>query len=168
MYLSAINPSITVDIPPGAAGIAYTLEVMANMVNDEKRSPQLRGVAAHLVEHLLSKDFTGEVLAVHQYVRDSIRYLRDVHDDETVQTPTQTLFMQAGDCDDQATLVATLLNTIGIPARFVAIGFLPDTFQHVYAEAYIDGIGWQSVETTENVAVGWQPEGVQARMVQSI
>jgi transglutaminase-like putative cysteine protease len=106
----------------------------------------------------------GEIKRIHAYVRDNIRYLRDIHGVETLQSPPETLRRGYGDCDDKATLAATLLAAIGHPSRFVAIGRAPGKFSHVYVETRI-GPRWISLETTEPVDVGWSPSGVLARMV---
>ncbi len=56
-----------------------------------------------------------------------------------------------------------LLESIGHPTRFVAVGFRPHNYSHVYLETKI-GNTWLGLETTEPVEVGWQPKGVMARM----
>ncbi len=59
-----------------------------------------------------------------------------------------------GDCDDQAVLIASLLESIGHPTRFIAIKtstFGP--YVHVYVETRI-GNKWFPVETTENWPMG--------------
>lgn len=139
---------------------------MSQLVRKYRLNPDVRNVAAELVKDLPAKDYVAEVRAIHSFVRHNIRYLMDVRDVETIQTPDQLLFSRQGDCDDQALLVATLLETIGHPVRFKAIGFRPGVFQHVYAETLV-GNRWLSVETTEDVNIGWQPSGVRALMIES-
>ena len=83
---------------------------------------------------------------------------------ETVATPDATLESGQGECDDKATLVAAMLEAIGHPTRFVAIGFEPGILDHVYTETMI-GPRWYTVETTEPVEVGWVPRGVREKMI---
>jgi transglutaminase-like putative cysteine protease len=83
-----------------------------------------------------------------------------------VQAPDVTLRDRQGDCDDQAVLIGALLTSIGHPVRFVAVGFRPGQFAHVYAETPI-GPNWVAVETTENWPVGRAPRGV-SHMVQKV
>lgn len=154
-------------IPDGADGVRSTLYLMRSLVRQGKVDPNIRHVAASLVQDLPPKDWTGQVRRLHAFVRDRIRYIRDIDGVETIQTPDKTLELKYGDCDDKATLLATLLQTIGHPARFVAIGTKsPGEFSHVFVDTLI-GRDWVALETTEPVEMGWQPprEKQLARMI---
>ena len=75
----------------------------------------------------------------------------------------QTMEFGQGDCDDQSVLVASLLESIGHPTRFIAIGFGPANYQHVFAETKV-GNKWLPVETTEDWPLGFIPEHIQHRI----
>jgi hypothetical protein len=150
-------------IPSGEAGTRETLKLMSKLVKAEKSALPIRLLALDLVKRNGQKDYTGEVLKIHQFVRDHIRYVRDVRGVETLQTPTKTLELGQGDCDDKSTLTAALLESIGHPTRFIAVGFAPGSFSHVLLETKI-GNKWVPVETTEPVKLGWFPPGVTMRM----
>ena len=110
-------------------------------------------------------DRLGEVKALHAFVRDHIRYTNDPKNVELVQTPRATLEMGTGDCDDKSSLLAALLESIGRPARFVALAFKPSAmFSHVLVEVK-HGKSWMPLETIRNVAAGWGPPNVSRRMV---
>jgi hypothetical protein len=143
-------------IPDGVAGIRATLQIMKQMVKDGKKSMVIRNKAIALTKHLGQKDFFGEVQALHAYVRDNIRYLLDTDDVELVQTPEATLRVGCGDCDDKTTLLCALLGSIGHPSRFVAVGFSPNVYEHVYCETLI-GNTWVACETTEPWGLGQEP-----------
>jgi transglutaminase-like putative cysteine protease len=154
-------------IPDGKAGIAATLRIMRDMARQYRKSPRVIEKARSLVARLPPKNWGAEVRAIHAYVRDHIRYVMDPRDVETVAAPDATLEIGQGDCDDQATLVAALLEALGHPTRFVAIGFEPGVLDHVYAETMI-GPRWYTVETTESVEVGWVPRGVREKMIVNV
>ena len=128
-------------------------------------------LAQSIVAGVPSKDYIGELVAIQTWVKNNVRYTRDPINLETLRTPQAMLEAAQGpqgDCDDQATLVAALAMAIGFPARFVAIGTMqPGAFDHVFTEVKL-GTVWVSVETTEPVDIGWQPPGVQARMIRHI
>ena len=91
--------------------------------------------------------------------------MRDVADVETVQAPDKTLIDGNGDCDDQAVLLGSLMQSIGIPVRFVAVGFHDrGPFSHVYLECKL-GAYWQPCETIERWKMGKRPPGVRRHMV---
>jgi len=166
MYLGQLTQTLQA-IPDGAAGTRYTLDLMADIAKRYKTDLSVFSKARALVAGLPQKDWPGEVRRIQRYVRDNIRYVKDVRGVETVQTPDVTMRIAAGDCDDKSTLVAALLESIGHPVRFVAIGFKPDDYVHVYPETLI-GKRWVSAETTEPVDIGWQPKNVVSRMVVNV
>jgi transglutaminase-like putative cysteine protease len=152
-------------LPSGPEGVKATLNIMRALVRAYKKIPTVRNFAATLVSRAPQKDYRSEVKALHEFVRDRIRYVRDIRGVETIQTPEKTLQLGFGDCDDKSTLLATLLEAIGHPTRFVAVSKSdPGTFTHVYVETRI-GDKWIGLETTEPVAMGWKPRGIVARMV---
>ncbi len=155
-------------IPSGPEGVRATLRIMRELVKRGRRSLPIRELALTLVRDLPGKDWPGEVARLHAFVQDNIRYIKDVRNVETVATPERTLEYGQGDCDDHVVLLGSLLESIGHPFRFVAVGTRsPSSFNHVYGETQI-GQTWVPVETTEPVNVGWRPERVLARMVQHI
>lgn len=143
-------------IPSGMAGINVTLSHMRRFVDQYKTDPRIREVALHVTAGLPQKDFDGEMKRLHSFVKSTIRYTRDINGVETVQSPVKTLEYRAGDCDDKAVLLATLLESVGFKTRFYAVGFRPDNVEHVLLECELFG-NWIALETTEPVAAGWTP-----------
>ena len=138
--------------------------MMRRLVKQYKVRPEIRETALNLIQFLPQKDWHGELNAVYQFVKNRIRYVRDIRGVETVQTPLKTLEYGQGDCDDKVTLLAALLSAIGFKTRFKAIGFKPDQYVHVFLEVFING-KWLPMETTENVSIGWRPPYYRAAMV---
>lgn len=166
MYFDASNKPMTATlqaIPDGKAGTVATLKIMRQITKAGKTTLPVRNLALSLIGELSQKDWFNEVKLLHRFVRDQIRYVKDIRGVETVQTPDVTLSLKAGDCDDKSVLLAAMLEAIGHPTRFVAIGFRPDDFVHVYVETRI-GTSWIPLETTEPVEVGWTPKGVVSRL----
>lgn len=118
-------------------------------------SAPVRLKALELVRTLPQKDFAGEIVAIGRFVRDKIRYVRDVWQVETVQTPQATLELGQGDCDDKSTLVAALLMSIGNQVRFGLVN-RRDHIVHVFTQVRYRG-RWVTLETTENVPLGTLP-----------
>lgn len=145
-------------IPDGVEGTIATLEIMRRLVREYRTNPRMIETARGIVASIPGKAFEAEAAALQNFVRSNIRYTLDVYDVETIQTPLVTLDIRQGDCDDQSTLLATLLNAIGLEARFVAVGFSPDNFEHVLVETRVaPGAPWLPAETTEPVPFGAHP-----------
>lgn len=122
----------------------------------------VRNQAVELTRKLRQKDFRGEICALSDWVRDQVRYVKDIRSVETVHDPVTLLKVRCGDCDDKATLLAALAESIGHPARFVAVAYRPGVFSHVWAQARPGPGGpWIDLETTEPLACGLRvPAGV--------
>lgn len=148
MQLESHRPAVLADLPTGEPGTATTLRMMRSYVQQFKKSPEVRDTALALIAPLPQKDWVGEVRIVFEWVRDHIRYVRDVHGVETLQTPVATMDLGAGDCDDKSTLLAALLESIGHPTRFVAAGYRElHRYSHVYVETLL-GTRWVPLDAT--------------------
>ena len=153
-------------IPSGAAGTRATLNLMRQLVRRYKKSIPIRQLAFAIIDRVRGhKNFSAQVRAVHSYVQENIQFVKDVNGVETLATPTKTLEYGKGDCDDQAVLLASLLESIGHPTRFVAIRTKPfGPYVHVFTETKI-GARWIPLETTEPWPAGVGPPRFSARMV---
>lgn len=149
-------------LPSGNAAALRTLKAMRILVRRCKTDLALRELAMQIVRPLAQRDYAAEIRALHAWVRDRIRYVRDIAGVETLHTPRRIVEQGQGDCDDKALLLATLLESIGHKTRFAALGY-GATPTHVLVEANI-GNGWIPLETTEPVAAGWYPDGIRSRI----
>lgn len=151
-----------------AIGTRDTLDAMIVLTNRARTSMPVREAALRATRNTDGKNALDMARGVQAWVKGNIGYIPDPHDYEMLTDPEILLQAGAGDCDDQAMLVAAMLASIGFKVRFVAIGTtMPDQFTHVFTQAHI-GPDWLSVETTEPVDVGWWPDGVVAWMKRHI
>ncbi len=143
-------------IPSGDAGVAATLAIMVKMVLEYRASPDVRVTAQSLVRDCPSRDAVCQVKTIHAWVRDNIKYLPDVRDVETIQTPDYTLRMMSGDCDDQSVLTSALCESVGRPTRFMAIAVRGGDFSHVSSQVLL-GTRWVNLETiVPKLAQPWE------------
>ncbi len=127
-------------LPDGMKGTDATVALMAKMAMGiyGARSTKIRALAINILNaaKVPEKDYTAETVAIHNWVRDNIRYTRDVAGQETLSHPEELAFNSlAGDCDDKSMLEVALLGSVGIPTRFITIGLTPYCYSHVYLEA---------------------------------
>jgi len=137
---------------------------MRQLVNAGKKSPVVRQLAVSLTKGLIQKDWDSEVNTLYKFVRDRIRYVRDINGVETLHTPEKILENAAGDCDDKSILLASLLESLGYRTRLVAVGFRKNSFSHVYPEV-LHNNNWVSLETTEPVDMGWKPKNIVTSLI---
>ena len=141
-----------------------TLRAMRDMVHASLAAPdqtiRQQAIAIIRASGAAERDWWAEVNALQSWVRDNIRFQRDPEAFELVQTPEKTLEYGIGDCDDKSTLLAALLESMGHPAQFIAIGFDGEQHSHVLVRTKV-GETWMPAETIlPGVAVGWWPQGV--------
>ncbi len=93
-------------------------------------------------------------LAIRGFLATYFIFVPDPVGQELLRTPTYLLEQingvghASGDCDDVAILGASLGMAVGLPARFVVLGFDPHApFSHVFTELYTSQ-GWQELDTT--------------------
>lgn len=161
-------------IPGGIAGVRSTLRLMVGIVRTFLKPPSTdaektaallaaRLLAQGLVQSCADKDYECEATKIQVFVRDKIRYTRDIRTAETLQYPDKTLLLASGDCDDKAILFCTLAECVGFETRFCAIGVSGGEFSHVSAQVMIPGAGWVNAETIPvddvgtKVPLGWFP-----------
>jgi transglutaminase-like putative cysteine protease len=153
-HLSAVH----VAYGTGLRGIRQTLGIMRAYVKAGRIDPAIRQAATTIVFLQPPKDEPSEVRALLQYMQQSVRYVKDVLNVETLSTAEKTLAGRIGDCDDQSVLLAALCESIGYPTRFVVAGYAtPGILEHVYLQVCVDG-EWIDADPTESHPLGWAPE----------
>ena len=173
----------------GFKGTDQTVEIMSQLAMGPygARSPKIQASAVKILRAagVQPKDYVTEMVALHNYVRDRIRYTRDVIGQETLYPPEYVMYQtQAGDCDDMSMLVAALVGSVGIPTRFKVIGQTPGSYSHVYLEAKpkdtwipLDPImrdkpaGWEAPASTAVISKTFPentPDGLDTSMTRNV
>lgn len=126
---------------------------MAELARQGKLSMAVRAQALKLTAGALQKDYEEEARRLLKFTREDVRYVRDINGVETIHTAERILEMMAGDCDDKAVLLASMLESIGARCRFIAVAFSPGQWVHVWVQVNIRG-RWVDLEPTEPCAYG--------------
>jgi transglutaminase-like putative cysteine protease len=154
------------NLADGDRGIAQTLDIMRGLIHKGSRELEVRAAAIDAIRGVRPHDHRGEVNALFRFVRDRIHFVNDVAGVETLQGPRATLSIGAGDCDDKATLLASLLGAVGISSslRVVAANRrAPGRFSHVYVVAHVGGRNIPLDPTYARTPPGWQVPGALRR-----
>lgn len=170
MYIcSSRQPTIYMGhIPKGYAGTQTTVSYIIQLIKDGAKDFCVRQTAIDvLIENKVApKNYFAEIRTLFEWVRQSIRYTRDIHRVELLHTARRMLDLRAGDCDDMTILLSAMLKSIGHPVRIVLVGFNPRKpmlFTHVYLEALCNG-DWIPLDPTTNHAMGWSPPATTKRI----
>jgi hypothetical protein len=99
-------------LPPGDAGVDRTVQKMVEVARGKygAKSPKVRALAIDIVRNagVPEKEYGREAVAIFEWVRDNIRYVKDPIGQETLSHPEELIFnSRAGDCLHEDTLLLT-------------------------------------------------------------
>ncbi len=107
------------------------VEFLRELVNAYRCAYHVHALARDIVfrqHQVAAKDKLRQALTIAAWVQREITYVNEGA--ETYQTPLHTVRLTYGDCDDFATLTASLIESLGIPAELVAMGWNPPPSGH--------------------------------------
>jgi transglutaminase-like putative cysteine protease len=148
-------------IPKGYAGTKKTVDYIVQLIRSGAKDFCVRQRAIDILirTHVRPKDYLGEIQTLFEWVKNNVRYTRDIHHVELLHSARRMLELRAGDCDDMTILLASMIKSIGHPVRLVLVGFNPRNkklFSHIYLEALCKGL-WIPLDATMNRPIGWAP-----------
>tara|TARA_R110002110_G_scaffold107768_3_gene269514 strand:- start:140 stop:628 length:489 start_codon:yes stop_codon:yes gene_type:complete len=105
--------------------------------------------------------------AIFYFVRGAVPYRLEYG--EQIETPGHILRDPSlgADCDGHSLLVASLLSSVGVPARLAFWADPGGADIHVSAQA-LTRRGWVNLDTTQRQAPGWTPPGMRAVFTEQI
>ena len=161
MYL---GESLIEPLAAGDAGTSQSIGTMRALVETDRTNPAIRRAVLEALQGAPERNPRAEVPALLAWMRERVRFVRDPVDVEYIQTPARMLGeirahgQAAGDCDDQATLFATLAEAAGYPTRFVVQGRDAGPYSHVIVEVADESGAWAPVDPSQRGAgLGWKP-----------
>jgi hypothetical protein len=171
-------PTQTFQIPNWAGwSDGKKLRTLRQMAEYHGRDPELRNFVINtVISGVAARDYRGQAAAILQWVQNNIRYVNESN--EQLQTPSYTLRVRHGDCDDMAILISAMAHSIALPFKFVLAGkdafgrqvrWIEGTmpsfrarYFHIYPAIGIRGPfaaprdqWWMPAEPTLKVPLGW-------------
>ncbi len=168
-------PTQRTTLAGGDAGTDQTVAAMRNCAMGiyGAKSAKIREFAIDIVNKagVANKDYRAMTIAIHNWVRDNVRYVNDPVGQETLCHPEYALQLMAGDCDDLSTLEAALLGSLGIDTQFVVVGLQPAPagYSHVYLRAAVktpQGMTWMALDPImRQYPAGWEVPNAQRKKI---
>ncbi len=120
---------------------------MKKIARQRSGDPTIRRLALNILQQaqIPSHHFVDEALAIGDYVKRKVRYVRDPNNIEYLQDPIDLVKhiqnnTAQGDCDDMALLTSALLMSIGHQPFFRAVrytnSFAGNNYNHIYTVVY--------------------------------
>ena len=113
-----VTPRIRiVRVPKGRRGTIVSAGLIANLIREGSRDFYVRQRAIQIFRQAGAppKDRWAEVCALFHWVRNNVRYTRDIFRVELLHTARRMLELRAGDCDDMTILLGAMLVSTGHP-----------------------------------------------------
>ncbi|MGH7457141.1 MAG: transglutaminase domain-containing protein [bacterium] len=156
-------------IPKGYAGTLVTARYVVDLIKQGAKDFCVRQTAINIFRlyRVPSKDYFGEIAAFFDWVKNNIRYTRDIFKVELLHSARRMLELRAGDCDDMTILLGAMLESTGHPVRLVLIGRdlkRPRLFSHIYLETLYKDC-WIPLDPTMRKPVGWAPKAPNKKIV---
>jgi len=142
----------------------FYAKILRKLIRNGKKNRFVRDFTVRLLNKhgVESKDVDNELNTIFKFVRDEIKYRKDPYRVEMFQSPKRTLLdylrgYGAGDCDDKAILIASMLSSIGYKVRLVLMNPRGGAYTHIICEVLhpIEKV-WIPLETTLKVPMGWR------------
>jgi hypothetical protein len=151
--------------PDGLAGVAKSLDVMAQKMRDGRNDPDVRGYA---IDVLRAAGIDGrdhvpirrQVQALLDDLRARMIYVPDPYGSESIQSAAATLCLRpglclrGGDCDDAVVALGSETLSIGIPSQIVKQNFGPHAQEHVLLAVQDESGQWLYADPSTRMDVG--------------
>ncbi len=125
---------------------ADQIQYLRTTVDEWRGSAAIRARARDIVFRVYNcppRNEAAYAVAIGKWTQANIRYVRELP--EVFQTPTTTIALGYGDCDDFATVIASLLEAVGIESELVGMEWdnpgraSGRSYQHIFARAVVGG-----------------------------
>lgn len=159
-----LSPVRRFTIADGDLGTEQTIARIRKLVHDGMTDQLVNRTAIAILQQsgVPQFDFVGEIRAIYNWVKQNVRFVRDIYNVETLRTAREILLVRGGDCDDiNSILLPSLLLTIGANVRLVTISANPEdprNFSHIYCEVELPDSTWLALDAARvNPAFGRPP-----------
>lgn len=144
----------------GNAAVFFTVSKANTLVELASQNPDFVLFAKQLVWNIRENDKRAEADAIYAWVKSNVRYVNDPTSTEMLVNPITAIklfrdgYPLSGDCDCSATIMAALMQAVGIPTRFKIVKLQPDAkhYSHIYIEAKINN-QWITYDAAQAVAI---------------
>jgi hypothetical protein len=159
-----------IEVGEGLGGNVQTIKFMKETARVRANDPLIRKLALNILldYQVASNYYIDESLAIGDFVKKKVRYVRDPIDVEYLQDPVDLVKQipngtAQGDCDDMALLTAALLLSIGHNPCFRAVRYNQNggPFNHIYVVDYEKNPNTQQTRIVLDCIIKDQPIGTE-------
>ena len=114
-----------------------TLGNILMLIRQGRADPRIREIAIKVVRasDIPWTDYPHVIATIAQWVRENVRFVEDPKRTDVIFPPLEVLDLGGADCEDQMTLTASLLQSIGLPVNVVIVSKTGELWDHVFLRA---------------------------------
>jgi hypothetical protein len=152
----------------GANGNKQTVSIMQNIARQRSKHQLIRRLAENILldAKIPSHHYLDECMAIGEFVRRHVRYVKDPQGMEQLSDPVLMVKMiqegrAVGDCDDISLLIATLLLSVGHHCFFRIVKYKKffGPYNHIYVVTYQNNLGTKKERLVLDGIVKHKPLG---------
>ena len=117
----------------GEKGIKEVLIKMKDLIISSDNSRVVKQKAISIIKNVRPDDEYSQIDRIFQWVKDNVKYVRDISGVEELTAPQQILISLnkgiidfSSDCDDMAMLLSALLRSVGFKTRLEIVALKSD------------------------------------------
>lgn len=161
-------------LPDGVKGNEATINLMRQVASVRGGHPLIRKLALNILDFadVKSNHYVDEAVAIGEYVKAKVRYVRDPDQIEYLQDPVDLVEQiqkgeAQGDCDDMSLLIASLLKSIGHKPFYRAVRYDAafGNYNHIYVVDYEKNKGGPLMRISIDAIVKNQPIGYEVKQM---
>jgi hypothetical protein len=172
MYQRCLSKKLKIyraPLPKGYPGTMTTARYIIELIKRGAKDFSVRQKAINIYRGygVKPKNYLGEISALFDWVKNNVRYTKDIFKVELLHSARRMLQLRAGDCDDMTILLGAMLESTGHKVRLVLVGSNPKRrkqFSHIYLETEHMG-QWIPLDPTMNKPPGWAPKAVNKMII---
>lgn len=112
-------------------GVGDLSQVISTIVDETNKAvPRLKKFS----QQFITNDLEKTSYFIWKYIKDNIKYVRDLIGIEQIRTPERLLSDKIGDCEDYSIFAASILKNLGYNPKFLVVA-MDGGYQHIYVIA---------------------------------
>ena len=110
---------------------------LRKLIYEDMNHPKVRILAQQITKGLNTN--LGKARAIYNWIKQNIYYVREPEGMDIYTSPSRTIELGRGDCDEVSSLFASLSGIVGVPVKLRVVTQNNKIWSHVYPMALTNG-----------------------------
>ena len=115
----------------------FRVNQLKTLIYEDMNHPEVRILAQQITKGLNTN--LGKARAIYNWIKQNIYYIREPEGMDIYLSPSRTIELGRGDCDEASSLFASLAGIVGVPVKLKVVTQDRKIWSHVYPLALTNG-----------------------------